>query len=92
MNYYQLLGLERPLGIVGQPAEWGYQDMSHMLPGKARDKGIQMLDILYKGPERQVDPVIIFDRDGRILHAWTEDYIPSYDEVQKVCKGLLKDN
>jgi len=92
MNFYQLLGLERPLGVVGPPEPWSSQDMSCMLPAKARDKGVQMLDVLYKSPECQVDPIIIFDRDGRILHAWAEDYIPSYGEVQKVCKSLLKDN
>jgi len=88
VNYYQLLSLERPEGLVGEPSH--YEDMTYMLPSKAQDKGMLLLDITYRQPEySSKDPVILFDREGRILHMWPDNYVPGYFEVRKVCEKLL---
>lgn len=87
MNKYQVLSLERPKGLVGTPG-W-VEDMTYLLPNKAQEKGMIMLDIIYEQPGDSRDPVIIFDREGRILHTWPDGYSPGFLEVEKVCKELL---
>lgn len=88
MNENQLLSLERPRGLVGQPTEG--KVMTYMLPAKAKDAGMMMLDVTYRQPEFiGKDPVIIFDRTGRILHVWPDGYVPGFLEVQKVARGLM---
>lgn len=89
MNYYQLMGLERPPGLIGYPA-WA-EDMTYSLPGQAQDERMIMLDISYRQPAYgSRDPVIIFNRDGNILHIWPDGYVPGYYEITKVCRNLLE--
>lgn len=90
MNYYQLLSLERPRGLVGEPTRC--EEMSYILPRKAQEQGMMLLDIFYRQPEYPRDPVIIFNKEGEILHVWSDDYTPGYFEVKRVCEKLLKDN
>jgi hypothetical protein len=42
-------------------------------------------------PERAggADPYVIYDRWGKILHVWEQEYPPSYVEVLQVCTRLL---
>lgn len=84
VNKYQLLSLERPPGILAEPVD--AIDLTYMLPAAAKDRGISLLDVTYSGE----DPLIIFDRDGRILHRWPYGYMPGYLEVQEVSKALLE--
>ena len=88
MNIWQVVSLERPSGLIGWPRYW--EDMTYMLPAEAQDRRLVMLDIHYERPMLpSVDPIIIFDRDGRILHAWPEDYIPGPAEIEKVGRKLM---
>jgi len=49
-----------------------------------------LLDVTYRQPQySQADPFIIFNREGRILHSWPEDYTPGPAEVRKMAEGLL---
>jgi len=86
-----MLSLEQPRGIVGIPDEWRCKDMSYHLPKQAQDKGLVMLDMVYHMPEApSKDPIIIFNRNGRILHAWPEGYIPGPFEIEKVGKKVAR--
>ena len=87
MNKWQVLSLENPSGVVGIPERW--EDMTYMLPAEAQEKGLVMLDIHYRMPNRRsLDPIIIFSRDGRLLHAWPEEYIPGPAEIARVSRRL----
>ena len=89
-NYVQLAQLQQPLGICGCPNEHQSQDMTLELPAKAQEKGWLMLDMVYTQPHfASVDPVIIFDRRGRILHCFRENHIPTFDEIRCVSDKLL---
>lgn len=57
-------------------------DISHMLPTAAYDKGYSLT---WEAPPQQVDPIDLTLR-GRRLYQW--DYIPSLTEVFEVCKQL----
>lgn len=94
MNYYQLLSLERPEGMVGEPEEYP-EEMTYMLPRKAQDNGMVMFDLTYRQPALRYrtsyrDPLIIFDREGRILHQFPDDHVPGFFEIQKVCRRILR--
>lgn len=90
MNLYQLLQLEQPRGNVGIPDAWGCKDITYQLPRPAQEKGIMMLDMVYRLPFLSLDPIIIFSRNGRILHQWEEGYIPGPFEIEKVGKKLAR--
>ena len=88
VNIYRLLSFQNPSGLIGEPI--GGLDYSFMLPAKAKDRGMLLLDVTYRQPQSaRADPFIIFDRKGRILHSWPEDYTPGPAEIRKVAQGLL---
>jgi len=58
------------------------EDISHMLPTEAYNKGCRLM---WEQPPGQVDPVDLTLR-GSVLHTW--DYTPSLSEVFEVCKEL----
>lgn len=89
MNIYRLLSLERPMGLVGEPARG--LDMTFMLPAEAKEAGMMMLDVTYGPQYSRKDPVIIFDREGKILHVWPDRYIPGFFEILQVSRKLLKE-
>lgn len=35
-----------------------------------------------------LDPCVLYDRWGKILHIWEQEYPPSYVEVMQVCSQL----
>jgi hypothetical protein len=91
ISYWKLMGLEKPAGV------WGtahlVEDMSWQLPSPAQERGMVMLDIAYREPAMvslSRDPVIIFNREGNIVHVWPDDYIPGYLEIERVCRDLDK--
>ncbi len=86
VNVNRLLSFENPPGLVGEPTDG--QDFSFMLPAKSRAKGMMLLDVTYRQPQSQVDPFILFDRNGRIIHIWAEDYTPSPTEIRKIAERL----
>lgn len=90
MEIYQLLSLEQPLGICGTPSS--AIDLDRLLPPKAQDRRWRLLDMFYRQPKYPVDPVILFDARGRILHRWPDDYIPMLAEVHLVCQELEKED
>jgi len=34
------------------------------------------------------DPYVLYDRYGKIIHQWPDDYIPSWVDVYEVCASL----
>lgn len=87
MNIYQMLALEMPRGMVGVPHRW--EDGSYLLPREARDRGMMLLDVTYDLPSfADADPLMIFSRDGRLLHAWPDDYFPGPAEIRRVANEL----
>jgi hypothetical protein len=87
MNKYHLLSLERPAGLIGEPIRG--EDLTFMLPTRAKEAGMVLLDVTYRQPEKQVDPYIIYSQDGRLLHAWPENYTPGPVEIWKVAEVLI---
>lgn len=88
VNENLLLCLQDPPGMVGHP-RLGY-DLTFMLPPVASSRGLRLLDIVYEQPEQvRKDPLIIFDRRGRILHIWPDDYIPGPAEINATAKKLV---
>jgi hypothetical protein len=87
LNEYQALMLEQPPGEVGLPKEW--EDLSYLLPGRAQERGFIMLDIVYAmGYQR--DPVIIFDRRGRIAHQFPDDYDPGPLDIKRAWRNIRR--
>jgi hypothetical protein len=88
VNQYSLLCLQDPPGMVGHPT-LGY-DLTYMLPPVASSRGLKLLDVIYEQPEEaRKDPLIIFDRRGRILHIWPDDYTPGSAEIIATAKKLV---
>jgi hypothetical protein len=89
VNINRLLSFANPPGLVGEPT-CGL-DHTFMLPAQARDRGLMLLDVTYRQPQLpQVDPYIIFDRRGRVLHCWPKDYTPGHFEIEEKARELLK--
>jgi hypothetical protein len=87
-NINRLRCFQMPIGTVGDP-EWAL-DLSYELPSKAKDAGLMLLDVLYNQPPYgRKDPYIIFDINGRILHAWPDNYIPGPFEIERVAMRLV---
>jgi hypothetical protein len=89
VNKNRLLSFQNPEGLVGVPTQG--LDFTFMLPTPAKERGMILFDVTYSQPPYyRVDPFIIFNRDGRILHSWPQGYIPSSIEVEKIALGLIK--
>lgn len=61
-------------------------DRSDLLPAWAAHDGME----LYYVSSGIKDPVVIYDRWGKILYQWPEDYYPHWAEIYEVCETLRK--
>ena len=60
-----------------------WDDLSRSLPTVATQQGYRLRWVEY---DYVRDPVILYDRNRRIVHEW--QYIPSLTEVFEVCRDL----
>ncbi len=76
---------EEPEGLR-RGRRW-YSNHQELLPTDALNRDFELIAIhVYREP----DPYVLYDRWGRILYQWPEDYEPSFVEVFEVSRRFLK--
>lgn len=73
---------ERPAQAVGEFES--AEDWSDLLPSLAKLAGYEL-----RAVEFLLDPFVLYDRWGYILHEWPCGYIPHWTEVNEVCNRFL---
>lgn len=75
---------EEPWGLK----EGGRLEIAHqeLLPTEALTRGFGLIAIHVMS---EPDPYVLYDRWGRILHQWPEDYEPPFVEVFEVSRRFL---
>lgn len=69
-----------PLSIMAS------QSRNHILPLTAL-YGVELRE--YRPRDHAgTDPYVLYDRYGKILHRWPDDYVPSWVDVYEVCASL----
>ena len=75
---------EEPKGLpFGK--KW-HSDRSDLLPIEASARGMNLVSVEV---EDEGDPYVIYDRWGRILYQWPDDYTPPFVEVFEVSRRFL---
>lgn len=77
-------GWEEPWGLrEGRRLESAHQEL---LPTEALNRGFRLIAIHVVS---EPDPYVLYDRWGRILYQWPEDYEPPFVEVFEVARQNL---
>jgi hypothetical protein len=79
-------GPERPFGMANFSEERCPTELPYWAPSGWRLTALIPPEYV---PER-IDPYILYDQWGKILHVWNQEYPPSYVDVLQVCDQLLK--
>jgi hypothetical protein len=76
---------ELPLGI-----KWyGRRFLNELMPYEGIDAGMELINY---PPTSVPDPVCLYDRWGKIIKQWPDDYMPDREEVrQAVMEELYKE-
>jgi hypothetical protein len=84
MNYSQseVEHIERPFGMAGFVERKCPTELPYWAPSWWR------LVALVPNQGSGLDPYVLYDRWGNILHVWNQEYPPSYVEVMQVCSQL----
>lgn len=72
---------ERPSQAVGQFIERSLHN--ELLPIVAKQAGYELWSMTFK-----LDPYVLYDRFGHILHEWPCGYEPCWQDLYQVCLRL----
>jgi hypothetical protein len=73
---------DKPLGMEF----FNEHSSSNLLPASV--VGVELIELRPRQSWGGIDSYVLYDRYGKILYQWPDDYIPHWLDVYEVCKSL----